>query len=165
MISNSPSFSPESRPSCLRQMWNSVCLGLVVANLFVVILGSALVLYDADTFWITPIMPDADERTACDKNYVCEALRGLVNLYAFTCLLMGSVFLYTTMYYGKYRRFIQICMFFGNLGHLLAYARMAHLNLIFWNNIMLPFIISFILTFLHGLMLSINADLDTPTKT
>ena len=39
-------------------------------------------------------------------------------------------------------------------------ARIAHLNLLFWERVMIPFIITFAITLIHGLVLAIDGDLN-----
>lgn len=73
------------------------------------IAGSIAIIYDPDTFCITPMMPDSDFRTACDKNYVCEALRGVLNIYAFALLLMSSLLIFALI---KKPHLVRIYAFF-----------------------------------------------------
>lgn len=94
MGTSAPPAAPPPPPSFLRKAWSAVCTSFVALNLILVIAGSILIIYDPDTFCITPMMPDSDYRTACDKNYVCEALRGVLNVYAFALLLISSLFIF-----------------------------------------------------------------------
>jgi len=104
MTAKSPPLAQDARRSCLSRLWTSLWRSFVVLNLLLIICSSSLILYDADTFWITPIMPDANSFTACDRNYVCQALRGFLNMYCFAALFLSSSFLYTFLKFPYYVR-------------------------------------------------------------
>lgn len=86
--------APSRFKSCVWVTWKGWVFVLCFLNLTFILMVSALILYDADTYIITPMMPDADERTACDANYVCQGLRAALYFYAFTILFIGSSALY-----------------------------------------------------------------------
>ena len=106
MSANSPPLVQNSGKSFVNRVWTWLWHAFVVVNLAVAILSSLLILYDADTFWITPIMPDANELTACDQNYVCQALRGLLNLYCWAALLFSIFALHSFTKQPKYVRYL-----------------------------------------------------------
>ena len=60
----------------------SVGTVIVLVDILYTLFRCALMIYDPDEFWMTPILPNANQSTACDFNYVCQAMRAIVSLYS-----------------------------------------------------------------------------------